>query len=134
MSSFYQYARDTILIGEMPLPRMLEKLDKLEFADKITPEEHIELANLARDHADPSGLADLLGRIDDHERRLRVLEEGKTPAAKPGEWPEYDPHRGYITGDKISFEGKHYVCQLPEHVYTCTWSPSVYPAYWVQIA
>lgn len=35
----------------------------------------------------------------------------------------------YHAGDKITFEGAHYICIVPEGV-ACVWSPAEYPAYW----
>lgn len=46
------------------------------------------------------------------------------------EWPEFVQPTGaqdaYMTGDKVTFEGQHYICQIDN----CTWSPSAYPAAW----
>lgn len=46
------------------------------------------------------------------------------------EWPEFvqptGAHDAYNTGDKITFNGKHYVCKMD----ACTWSPTDYPAGW----
>lgn len=46
------------------------------------------------------------------------------------EWPEFVQPTGaqdaYNTGDKVTFEGQHYICQIDG----CTWSPSAYPAAW----
>lgn len=46
------------------------------------------------------------------------------------EWPEFVQPTGaqdaYNTGDKVTFEGQHYICQMDN----CTWSPSAYPAAW----
>ena len=58
----------------------------------------------------------------------------KTPAlwvaVSLDEWPEFvqptGAHDAYNTGDKITFNGEHYVCKMD----ACTWSPSDYPAGW----
>lgn len=46
------------------------------------------------------------------------------------EWPEWvrpiSTETAYNTGDKVTFEGGHYVCQMDG----CVWSPSEYPAGW----
>lgn len=61
-----------------------------------------------------------------------------TPDATPAlfvavsldEWPEWvqptGAHDAYNTGDKVTFEGKHYVSLIDGNVY----SPSVYPQGW----
>ena len=58
----------------------------------------------------------------------------KTPAlfvvVSLDEWPEFvqptGAHDAYNTGDKITFNGEHYVCKMDG----CTWSPQDYPAAW----
>lgn len=46
------------------------------------------------------------------------------------EYPDFKQptgaHDAYNTGDKVTFNGKHYICKMD----ACTWSPSDYPAGW----
>lgn len=61
-----------------------------------------------------------------------------TPDATPAlwtavsldEWPEFVQPTGaqdaYQTGDKVTYNGKHYVSLADNNV----WSPDAYPAYW----
>ncbi len=46
------------------------------------------------------------------------------------DWPAFvqptGAHDTYKTGDKVTFEGKHYICQMDN----CAYSPSAYPAGW----
>ena len=45
------------------------------------------------------------------------------------EWPEYvtpSSANPYMTGDKVTFNGKHYICVMDNTV----WSPSEYPTAW----
>ena len=46
------------------------------------------------------------------------------------EWPEWKRPTGaqdaYNTGDKVTFEGEHYICLIDGN----TWSPAEYPAGW----
>lgn len=46
------------------------------------------------------------------------------------EWPEFvqpiSAETAYNTGDKVTFEGEHYICVMNN----CTWSPTAYPAAW----
>lgn len=63
-------------------------------------------------------------------------EPGKVPAlykakADPGEeWPEFvqptGAHDAYKKGDKVTFEGGHYISLIDNNV----WSPKAYPAGW----
>ena len=66
--------------------------------------------------------------MEDLEARVALLEKGS--AASGEEFPAYVEGHVYRNGDKVSFEGKRYVCALPEGVETCVWSPAVYPGYW----
>lgn len=58
----------------------------------------------------------------------------KTPAlwvvVSLDEWPEFvqptGAHDAYKTGDKITYNGKHYVSKIDNNV----WSPDDYPAGW----
>ena len=49
------------------------------------------------------------------------------------EWPEFvqptGAHDGYKKGDKVTFEGKHYISLIDANV----WSPTAYPAGWKEI-
>lgn len=46
------------------------------------------------------------------------------------EWPEFvqptSAETAYNTGDKVTFQGQHYICKMDG----CTWSPADYPAAW----
>lgn len=46
------------------------------------------------------------------------------------EWPEFVQPTGaqdaYNTGDKVTFQGQHYICKMDG----CTWSPADYPVAW----
>lgn len=46
------------------------------------------------------------------------------------EWPEWVQPTGaqdaYMTGDKVTFEGEHYISLIDNN----TWSPAAYPAGW----
>lgn len=57
--------------------------------------------------------------------------QGDTEHAE--EWPEYKAPQNaeevYHNGDKVTFQGDHYICTAPEGK-PCPWSPTEYPAYW----
>ena len=46
------------------------------------------------------------------------------------EWPEFVQPTGsadaYNRGDKVTFQGQHYICEMDG----CVWSPADYPAGW----
>ena len=62
----------------------------------------------------------------------------KTPAlfvvVSLDEWPEFvqptGAHDAYKKGDKVTFEGKHYISLIDANVY----SPAAYPAGWKEQA
>ena len=74
----------------------------------------------------------------DMEAVKKALEEGGTdvpdpepdPEPEPDKYPEYvqpaGSHDAYNTGDKITWNGEKYVCQMNG----CVWNPDVYPAGW----
>lgn len=45
-------------------------------------------------------------------------------------WPEFvqpsGAHDAYNTGDKITYNGEHYICKING----CVWTPDAYPAGW----
>lgn len=49
------------------------------------------------------------------------------------EYPEFKQpsgaHDAYNTGDKITYNGKKYVCQING----CVWAPDVYPQGWQEV-
>lgn len=55
---------------------------------------------------------------------------GGDDAEGDAKWPDFvqptGAHDAYNTGDKITFEGKRYICQMDN----CAYSPSAYPAGW----
>lgn len=59
-------------------------------------------------------------------------DEAETP--ETDEWPEFVQPTGaqdaYKTGDKITFNGKHYICKMDG----CAYSPTDYPGGWTEQA
>lgn len=61
-------------------------------------------------------------------------EPDKTPAlwvaVSLEEWPEFvqpsGAHDAYNVGDKVTYKGEKYICQMAG----CVWAPDVYPAAW----
>ena len=95
---------------------------------------------MARAKADPSNsFAPLQAQIDALAERVAVLESKVEPAdpdVPAEEYPEYHQptgaHDAYHNGDKITYNGKHYVCIAPEGV-AVVWDPVTYPAYWEEV-
>ena len=77
-------------------------------------------------------------RIDKLEARIEDLENKETgevtePEEPVDEYPEYvapsGAHDAYNTGDKVTYNGKKYICKMDG----CVWAPDVYPAGWEEV-
>lgn len=120
----------TIQRGGFDLTEMLERIDAYNVESKITDEERESLYALARQHARPQYNYDTeIEAIWAAIRELQQAQEGG--GTEPtDEWPEYvqptGAHDAYQVGDKITWNGKHYICIFAN----CVWSPADYPAGW----
>lgn len=88
----------------------------------------------------PVNGTDRLFRVN--EGQAHTTQEGWEPDKTPAmfvtvsldEWPEFvqptGAHDAYKKGDKITFEGKHYISLIDANVY----SPAAYPAGWQEQA
>lgn len=125
--------------GRYDLAQMLKKIDTLWLQGDLTDEEKTELVSAAQTGAKPeNSYAPLQTQIDELAAQLKALAdrvaaiEAGTPGDPPveEEWPEYvqptGAHNAYNTGDKITFNGNHYICQMDG----CVWSPAEYPTAW----
>ena len=116
------------------LSTMLQRINTHHVLGNLTDAERTELEGKAREVADPYGGVDVLARLRDHEERLRNLEQQSDGSDSDGSSvaesaPDYVVGKWYYAGDRITHNGKVYVCIAPEGV-VCTWSPDEYPAYW----
>ena len=121
----------TILRGGFDLAAMLERIDLYNVEAKLTDEERESLYALAREHAAPQYNYDAeIEAIWAAIRELQAAQEEGGGTEPTDEWPEYvqpmGAHDAYQVGDKVTFNGKHYVCKLA----SCVWSPAVYPDAW----
>lgn len=139
------YAGFYELIGERryDLEDVLHRIDVMYAAGRLTDGEREELYSLARENAKAqydyaAEIESLWVAVRDIRDRLTALEGESTeePEEPTDEWPEFKQpagaHDAYYTGDKITYNGKHYVCIMPENV-ACTYSPDVYPAGWQEV-
>lgn len=136
----YQIIKDVITSGRYELNDILRKIDTLWVQGDIDDDQRDDLVELARTNADPAAsYAPLQSQIDSAfaaikalEARVAALEAGETPepSPEPEEWPEWvqptGAHDAYNTGDKVTFEGKHYVSLIDANV----WSRAAYPTGW----
>ena len=114
------------------LTAMLAKIDYHHIRGNLSDTDREELVALARNKANPMGGVDVMAKLQDHEARIKALEDaGKTAGGDTTEEDvaEYVPGKWYYNGDKVLFEGVVKTCNAPDGV-VCTWSPAEYPAYW----
>ena len=150
----YQVIKNVINSGDYELEALLSRIDTMFVRGKITEEQEAELIKLTRENADPvNSYAPLQNRVDALytemdslrgilealEDRIATLESGGTEPEEPEvpeepteqeEWPQYvqptGAHDAYNIGDKITYNGVHYICSMDG----CVWSPDVYPDGW----
>lgn len=136
----YQIIKDVITSKRYELNDILKKIDTIWVQGDLTEDERDELMELAREYADPEqSYAPLQAQIEQAfaqikalDARVAVLEAGETPEPSPGpdEWPEFvqptGAHDAYNTGDKVTWNGKHYISKMDGNV----WNPDAYPAGW----
>lgn len=129
----YEIIKSVILNGTYILSEISMKIDAIWVQGDITDEQRTELIKLARDNADYTNEIDVLQKLEDHEKRLKSLEEGRsTLEPGPDEYQEYVAGKWYYKDDKITYNKKHYKCIAPIGQ-VCTWNPDEYPAYWEKV-
>ena len=139
------YAGFYELIGgrRYDLEDVLHRIDVMYAAGRLTDDEREELYALARENA--KAQYDYATEIEAIWAAIRALQasveesSGESSDGSSGEadeWPEFKQptgaHDAYYTGDKITYNGKHYICVIPENV-ACTYPPDVYPAGWQEV-
>lgn len=136
----YTIIKSVINSGNFELTDMLTKIDTLWVQGSITNDQRTELIALARSKATPEAtyaplweqVDALAERLDALTARVTAIEAGTPaePPAEPDEWPAYvqptGAHDAYNVGDKITYNGQHYICQMNG----CVWTPDAYPAGW----
>ena len=141
----YEAEKDVLLNTSFKLEDELDKIYFLYSKNKITKEQVEELEELARENANPvNSYAPLQEQIDNIYTELNSIKaEIKELKGQTGEepeepepveeYPEYvqptGAHDAYNTGDKITYNGKKYICKMNG----CVWTPDAYPAGWQEV-
>ena len=113
------------------LSDMLRKIDTLWVQGNINEETRKTLSDKARNNATLDKSFDILSKLEELDKRLKALENKGTEETEET-YEEFVSGKWYYNGNKISFEGKNYVCIAPEGA-TCVWNPTDYPAYWEEV-
>ena len=140
--------KDVINSKDYELRDMLKKINTVWVKGMITDEQMEELEELARTNAQAENsyaplqtqIDNLYGELAQIKSRLATLEstEGTEEPTEPSEpvdeYPEYvqptGAHDAYKIGDKITYNGKKYICKLDN----CVWSPEEYPQGWEEVS
>lgn len=139
----YNLFKNIISIKDYELVDILNKIDEYYVKSKLTKEEKEELEEEARNNANPeNSYAPIMEQLNEAFKRIEALESDvkelksestDEPTEPVEEYPEYvkptGAHDAYNTGDKITYNGKHYECIFDG----CVWNPDEYPAGWKEI-
>lgn len=154
----YEIIKNVINTKSYELVDMLYKINKMYIEAEITEEQKEELDNLARTNANAeNSYAPMQEQIDKAFKEIDLLKstveanavgmsalkdaveklggkvEATTEPVQEDEYPEFvqpqGAHDAYNTGDKITYNGKKYVCQING----CVWAPDVYPQGWQEV-
>lgn len=129
------------LKGDYELKDMLNKIAEYYVKGNLSKDEKEELEEEARQNANPINsyapleeqLNALVVRVSTLESKVKELAGEEEPTEPAEEYPEYvqptGAHDAYNTGDKITYNGKRYICQMDG----CVWSPDVYPTAWEEV-
>lgn len=137
----YEVIRDVIRSKDFELKDILSKINAIWIRGDLTEEQMTELTELARNNARVENsyaplqeqIDNAISRIDKLEERITKLEGTEEPTEPTEEYPEYvqptGAHDAYNTGDKITYNGKKYICKMDG----CVWNPDTYPAGWEEV-
>lgn len=153
----YEIIKNVIENKDYELVDMLYKINKMYIESEITEEQKEELDNLARANANAeNSYAPMQEQIDKAFKEIDLLKStveanavgmsalkeaveklgGKleNPVEEPvEEYPEFvqptGAHDAYNIGDKVTYNGKKYICQING----CVWAPDVYPQGWQEV-
>lgn len=152
----FETIKDYINTGRYELKELTNKINTLWVESELTDEEREALLTLAQENANPvNSYAPLQEQIDllfenqkEFSNQLKEITEKlntligggevePVPEPEPSEeYPEYvnptGAHDAYYKDDKVTYNGKKYICIAPDGV-ACVWSPDVYPQYWKEV-
>ena len=137
----FEIIKNVIESRDYELVDMLYKINKMYIESNITEEQKQKLDELARTNAvsenSYASVQEQINRIyeklDSIEVRVAKLEETEGTSEPENEYPEYvqpqGAHDAYKIGDKITYKGKKYICQMNG----CVWTPDDYPKGWQEV-
>lgn len=142
----YEIIKSVIESRNFELRDILYKINKMWIEAQISEDEKTELDELARTNAQAENsyaslqeqVNNIYNEIDTIKSRLNVLENTEESPEEPtepvNEYPPYKQptgaHDAYKIGDKITYNGKKYVCKMDG----CVWTPDDYPQGWEEVS
>lgn len=142
----YEIIKSVIESKDYELRDILYKINKMWIEAQISEDEKTELDELARTNAQAENsyaslqeqVNTIYNELDSIKSRLSALESTgespEEPTEPVEEYPEYvqptGAHDAYKVGDKITYNGKKYICKLDG----CVWTPDDYPQGWEEVS
>lgn len=129
MTEVYAGFYELISSLQYDLEDVLHRIDVMYAAGRLTDDERTALYALARENAKAE--YDYAAEIEAIWAAIRELQASIGGSSEESDdWPAYQQptgaHDAYNVGDKITYNGKHYVCKMNG----CVWTPDAYPAGW----
>ena len=138
----YEVIKNVINNKGYKLEEILYKINVMYVEAMITEEQKTELEGLARQNANPENsyapiqeqIDNIYTEINKIKAEIKELKGGQeTEEPEQEEYPEYvqpmGAHDAYKIGDKVTYNGKKYICKLDN----CVWNPDTYPAGWEEV-
>ena len=140
----YENIKEIIKSKQYELRDILKKINTVWLKSYISEDEMKELEELARENANAeNSYAPLQEQINNIYAELETIkadintlkgeEVTEEPTEPVEEYPAYvqptGAHDAYKVGDKITYNGKKYICKLDN----CVWTPDAYPAGWEEV-
>lgn len=116
------------------LKGIIKKIDTLWAQSSITDDERAELISLAQSKANVQQSIDVMQKLEELDKRMKVVEEMLANNDNNSDntevvYADYEVGKWYYNGNVVKFEDVLYKCVAPDGV-VCVWSPTEYPAYW----
>ena len=120
--------------GENPEtnPEKFELIPAKEILSENVITEQINESNKLIQELKSFDITQAIPRLEALENRNTETEDTET-TEPADEYPEFvqptGAHDAYQVGDKVTYNGKKYICKLEN----CVWSPDTYPAGWEEV-
>lgn len=119
------------------LEKTLDLIDEMKIKEKITEQEADELYEFARINAvaenSYASLQEQINTLFKKVEELKAIINKEEPTEPVEEYPTFKQPQNaldtYKVGDKVTYQGKRYICKLDN----CVWTPDEYPQAWEEV-